>query len=282
MSHNADKDESGRELALIIVGMHKLADELFVEVDALFENGRSRLVWQPSSYGRASGLAALGHLCHHLDVLRNLSETDGDPQLSSLIARHQLETWATGACLLLGDESDTAAFLGQASRLEDFQLATRQELIGKGVLTQDWPLPKREFKGIEPDEWKYQEVFSRAAALLADANIVTGAEHLYDTIYRPLSNQLGAHPTPYVFDKYITRGALRIQVSRIPDYEGTADIGISQSTLNYVTALLMTINYAMAAAVRLEIDRQPLVQTLGRFDELRALLVTHMTLSPRT
>jgi hypothetical protein len=210
VSRKPDEEDGEPETAVIVVETHRLADELFAQVDALFENERARLVWQPSTYGRASGLAALGHLCHHLGVLRKLSETDGDPQLSSLIARHQLETWATGACLLLGDESDTSAFLGQASRLEDFQLATRQDLIGKGVLTHDWPSPKREFEGIEPDDWKYQEVFLRAAALLAKADVLTGAEHLYDTIYRPLSNQLGAHPTPYVFDKYIARGG-RIQ-----------------------------------------------------------------------
>lgn len=253
--------------------MYELADDFFVQIDELFEDWNARLAWNRTNVGRVFGLAALGHMCNYLDTLRGLSATEANPYLSSLVKRHCDECWATAICLILGDESDVNAFFGHASRMERYQLARRAELVDQGVISSDWPEPPRQFSDFESDSWSFESVFARAADLLRESEIATGADHLYDTVYRPLSNQLGAHPTAYVFDPYISRGAVLVRLSRTPVFEGTGELLHSLSSLNFVASFVTTILCAIAAAKKLDIDPDPFARTLERYEAIRRELV---------
>lgn len=262
--------------------MYQLADVFFAQVDALFENDAARLVWSPATYGRALGLAGLGHLCNYLEVLQGLSIRDEHPFISSLVKRHCDESWATGVCLYLGDESDVRNFFGQASRMEDFQLTRRQELIELGALPSVWPSPPRQFEGVDVGSWKYEEVFARAAQLLEEAGVLRGAAHIYDTVYRPLSNQLGAHPTPYVFDPYVSRGSLFIKASRVPDFGGRDTFVPRLPSLNFIASFLMAVTYALGLAQRLDVDARGFESTLATFERLRETLKPRLDSDRRT
>jgi len=262
------------EVERILGGMYQLVDDFFVEVDRFFEDWKVRLVWNRSNHGRAFALAALGHQCNYLEILKELSQGDVNPYLSSLVKRHCDEAWATSVCLMLGDESDAKNFFGNAARNEKFQLGQRRKLIEEGRLPSDWGDPTPQFENIDDGHWKFEPVFARAGELLREEEVLTGGENLYDTVYRLLSNQLGAHPTPYVFDPYITRGALYIHVSRTPNLEGLGPYVLQLSSLNFVTTFVMTIICALAAAKRLDVDPNPLGSILVRFEKLR------MELSP--
>jgi hypothetical protein len=177
---------------------------------------------------------------------------------------------------MMGDESDAKNFFGNAARNEKFQLVKRRVLVEQGKLPAEWADPPQQFKDVEDGHWKFETVFSRAGELLRQGDVVTGAENLYDTVYRLLSNQLGAHPTPYVFDPYITQGAVFIRVSRTPNLEGLGSYVVALASLNFVAALLMTILCALAAAKALGVQPDPLGSILVRFEALRVELSPYL------
>jgi hypothetical protein len=260
----------------LLVDMNDVANQLYVEVDNLFSHSAARMFYRESTYGRVAGLAALGHLCHGLVQLQQIANTDGDLQLSSLVTRHQLETWGVGMCLVLGGEEERSLFLGEARRMELTQQRERNKLIQAAVLPNDFELPPEEFSTIESKKWGYPSVFRRAAELLLESGVATGTTHLYETIYRPLSNRLGAHPTPFVFDRYFSASGNFVRIFRQPDYEGLDVLAVSRVQLNFFSSVVTATIYGVAAAQKIGADRAPfdrLMTTIERHgDDFAAML----------
>jgi hypothetical protein len=245
--------------------LHELTDRLFQAIDDVLEHPASRMVFTPDTYGRVTGLAALGHLCHGLALLRHFSENSGDPQLSSLLARHQLETWTTGICLMLGTDDDRLHFLGNARRIENIEIREREQLTKKGALPSSLPAIQEEFQDFKPYNLSMEKIFRRAATLLLESGVATGVDHLYEIMYRPLSNRFGAHPSPFVLDHYFSTERFFAQVFRVPESFEADDQPLPTVTLNFLAALLMTITYGCAAAKRLSVDDEALLQLLADY-----------------
>lgn len=255
------------QMKRLLVDMNEIANQLFTNVDNLFSAPAARMFYTESTYGRVAGLAALGHLCHGVEHLQELANTDGDRQLSNLVTRHQLETWGVGICLVLGGDEERSLFLGEARRMELSQKRERVNLIEAGVLPKGFEHPPEEFSSVESKKWGYPSIFRRAAELLLESGIATGTSHLYETIYRPLSNRLGAHPTPFVFDHYFSAAGNFVRVFRQPDYEGADVIAVSQAQLNFFSSVVTATIYGVAAAQRLGADRAPFDSLMSKINE---------------
>jgi hypothetical protein len=173
---------------------------------------------------------------------------------------------------MLGDENERVAFLGNAARMERNQVQLFRSLVEVGVLPAEWGSPQTEFDDFDSVRWNYDEVFDRAASLLQEAGLVSGSEHIYDTLYRALSNRLGAHPTPHVLDKYVDTEGAFIRVFRAPNFEGLGTFWSNLPRINFVSSFVLVILYALNAATRLEVDTRPFIDVLGRYETLRVSL----------
>lgn len=248
--------------------MDVITDNLFVCVDELLAHGAARLQYYKGTYGRVLGLAALGHLCTVLSAVRNLSDNDGDEHVSSVLTRNHFETFSVGICLLLGDERVGNLFLGSARRHELIQLAELDKLIELGAFPIDFVRPREHFADVAAKRWGINDAFKLSSELLVASGVAEGANHLYTVVYRPLSNQMGAHPSPHVFDRYFSNSGVWARVSRNPTYPLTNSLALKQTQINFASTLYMTTLYSVAAAHRLDAPRETFD---GLMDQLKEI-----------
>lgn len=199
--------ESSRQLtdddAQPLDSLIALSAQVVLEVRASLEDGRCRLTPSESTYPRIYSLAALSHECVFLDELCKLAASDSPSELLALVARHHLETWITGIYLVFGREEAFAKFRGEADRA---RLAMQNEIktmqkagglagVDASVLDDD--------SGWEPQRFAYQKVFEEVNRIGAELGLLQNAKAAYAIPYRALSNDLGAHPTFKVIDRYV-------------------------------------------------------------------------------
>jgi len=173
------------------------------EIRASFYDGRCRLIPRESTYSRIYSLAGLSHECVYLEELCKLAVSDTPSDVLALLARHHLETWITGVYLVFGREEAFGKFRGEAERS---RLAMRD---GIREMQKDGRLTDVDSSGLdnasdwEPERFVYQKVFEEVDRIGAEIGLLYNAKAAYAIPYRALSNDLGAHPTFKVLDRYV-------------------------------------------------------------------------------
>lgn len=203
-----------------------------------------------------------------LSAVRELSDRDGDEHVSSILTRNHFETFSVGICLLLGDERASALFRGNARRFELTQLAELDKLISLDLFPKDFSRPIEHFSDVKSERWDIKDAFKLSSELIVASGVAEGVHHLYTIVYRPLSNQMGAHPSPHVFDRYFSDGGVWATVSRNPTYPITNSLALKQTQINFASTLFMTTLYSVAAAHRLGAPRENLDSSMNQLKEI--------------
>lgn len=270
------RSETELEYGLI----REVVGKLFVAVDELFEESHVKMRFIPKNYAHVNGVAALGHLCHLTEALIDVAEGTNDSLRTALIIRNFIETWAVGLCLTLGNEKDVSRYFGMIAKLEEGDLAEFDALQTAGHLPPTFERPGRNFdpemfRGlgypvVTPKLWSFKSIFDRAAELLRACGLAEVGETLYRFVYRKLSNQLGGHPSPHVFDRYFDGDRVLVCYSRAPAVGGPRFDETTECIKNCWVAIQFTVIYALAIAVtkgapRTELDDlMKKAQTLGK------------------
>lgn len=256
------------------------AERLWVAVDELFEAGHVKMRFTPKNYAQVNAVGALGHLCNLTGFLINVADDSNDSLRTALIIRNFIETWAVGLCLMLGDESDVSRYLGMVAHLEETDLAEFDALQVAGHIPESFTRPARNFDPEQlrewgypvgtPKRWDFKRIFARAAELLRIWGLAETGETLYRFVYRKLSNQMGGHPSPHVFDRYFDGSRTLCRYSRIPEVGGPHYDETIECIRNCWVAIQFATVYAIAVALAKEAPRADLdnlmrdAQTFGR------------------
>ena len=234
----------------------------------------------PMNYAHVNGVGALGHLCNLTGALIDVAEGTNDSLRTALIIRNFIETWAVGLCLTLGNEKDLARYLGMVVKIEQTDLAEFDALQSAGHLPSTFNRPNRNFDPEKlrelgypvgaPKIWSFKSIFDRAAELLRACGLAEVGEALYRFVYRKLSNQMGGHPSPHVFDRYFDADRALVRFSRVPTVGGPRFDETTECIKNCWVAIQFTTIYALAVAVAKGAPRTELddlmreAQTLGQ------------------
>ncbi len=180
-----------------------LSAQVVYEVRSSLEDGRCQLIPSESTFPRVYSLAAMSHECLLLDELCKLAASDSPSELLALVARHHLETWITGAYLVLGCEEAFAKLRGEADRA---RMAMQKEIrtlqktgglagVDASVLDDDsdWELQR----------FAYQTAFEEVDRIGAELGLLQNVKAMYAIANRALSSDLGARPTFKVLDRYV-------------------------------------------------------------------------------
>jgi hypothetical protein len=192
-------DDDAQPLDTLIAMTAKVVSE----IRASLEDGRCQLIPAESTYPRIYSLAALSHECVFLEELCKLAVSDAPSDLLALLARHHLETWITGVYLVFGGEGAFAKFRGEADRarlamqneIKAMQKTGRMADVDSSALDDD--------SGWEPQKFAYQRIFEEVDSIGEELGLLRNAKAAYAIPYRALSNDLGAHPTFRVIDRYV-------------------------------------------------------------------------------
>lgn len=180
-----------------------LSAHLVSEVRASLEDRRCQLIPSEPTYPRIYSLAALSHECVFLDELCKLAASDSPSELLALVARHHLETWITGIYLVFGGEEAFAKFRGEAERARLAMQNEIKEMQKTGSLADVDASVLDDDSGWEPQRFAYQKAFKEVDRIGAELGLLQNAKAAYAIPYRALSNDLGAHPTFKVVDRYV-------------------------------------------------------------------------------
>lgn len=184
------------------------ADELVVAVRKALGDARCRLWWDEPRYARVLSLAALSHEVVYLEEIARAAHDERNSFVVGLLARHHLETWATGMYLLLGGNKALEEFIGQARLVRRTQRGNLEELRSRGQYDGDSLAEEPQLADWEEKRgWSYEQVIKAVVKLARNKGVLKRGDALYDTAYRSLSNRLGAHPAFELLEKYIDTGS---------------------------------------------------------------------------
>jgi len=246
--------------------------ELFGEVDKLFNDGATHLFYGVSTYSKVGSLSSLAHVCNLLELIRVAADESQEPTISTLLTRQLVETYGVGVCLLLGGGPSAEKYLGNAKRMHEKAIAEREVMIVEGVIPPDSPEIPAEtaFDGIATAKWNFTQSLMDAGKLLNDHDLTVGGLHLSGQLYGPLSNRLGAHPTPYVLDRYFTLPGLTTRFARIPEFKGSNFESPIEVKLNFIRSLLLSLIFTRATVHHFGLDTFEVDNLLTKFSELTA------------
>lgn len=178
------------------------ADRLSTEARRLLVSEPCRLPWDETTYGRMFSLAALSHECVLVDHMALGVRQKFPSSVMALVCRSHLETWLTGAYLLLGGQKATETFLGQTTTAHGKLRRAIEELHAAGKAT-DIQVPPLEDFDWAAQSWNFFEVARELETIGGTETLFTGALALYQVTYRSLSGSHGSHPTHAFLDSYI-------------------------------------------------------------------------------
>jgi hypothetical protein len=194
-------------LAAPLGELQAAAQTLTEEVRSRFVDPKCRLFWRESTLGRMYSLAALSHECIYLDHLSELAGRDTTPtEVLALLTRHHLETWITGLYLFEGGEEALETFLGNDARAQEALKHDIGEAQSGGSLLDIDVTRFSDDNEWDPASFRYAQVFRDVDRIGRDLGLIFNVRAVYVIAYRSMSNNLGAHPTVRVLDRYIDTG----------------------------------------------------------------------------
>jgi hypothetical protein len=184
---------------------------------------------------------------------------------------------------LYGDESDVKRYVANAKKSDLAEIASYEELRKKGAL-EGIPKPSAGFeKGVDwgfdisavvPERWSVQKMMDRAVEIAEAEGIATQADAMYGYLYRKLSNRLGVHASPYLFQRYL-RTTGEVTSFRVTPYEYAqeGEGGHKQRIKNYWASVEGTAVYARAVGRKFQVDVSGLDRIASRTYAMRNEIV---------
>ena len=164
----------------------------------------------------SQSIGALCHLMHLSKSQFDIARLGQSILLQYLIARNFYESWCAGIILLYGDDSDIRRWVANAKKGDRAEIASYKDLRRKGAL-EGVPVPSAGFEkgsdwgfdlsSVVPQRWSFEEMMDRALEIAEAEGIAIRGEAMYGYLYRKLSNRMGVHASPYLFQRYLqTKG----------------------------------------------------------------------------
>jgi len=225
---------------------------------------------------------SIGVLCHLMHCSKSQLDIARQGQsilLQYMIARNFYESWCTGVILLYGDESDVTRYVANAKAGNHAEIASFKELRKKGAL-EVVPMPSAGFENgldwgfdlsaVVPQRWSFEKMMDRAIAIAEAEGIATQGEAMYGYLYRKLSNRMGFHASPYLFQRYLrTTGGVTSFSVRPYEYAEEGEGGCKQRIKSYWASVEGTAVYAYAVGRKFDVELSGLNRLASRMYVMR-------------
>lgn len=225
---------------------------------------------------------SIGVLCHLMHCSKNqfyIARQGQSLLLQYLIARNFYESWCTGVILLYGDESDIKRYVANAKKNDRAEIASYEELRKRGAL-EGIPVPSAGFENgvdwgfdlsaVVPERWSVEKMIDRAIEIAEAEGIATQADAMYGYLYRKLSNRMGVHASPYLFQRYLrTSGDVASFRVRPYEYSQEGEGGHMQRIKSYWASVEGTAVYAFAAGRKFHVEVSGLNRLASRMYAMR-------------
>ena len=227
----------------------------------------------------SQSVGVLCHLMHYSKSQFDIARQGQSILLQYLIARNYYESWCTGVILLYGNDADMRRYIANAKKSDRAEIASYVDLRKKGAL-EGIPMPSAGFEDgidwgfdlnvVEPERWSIERMMDRAVQIAEVEGIATQANAMYGYLYRKLSNRLGVHATPYLFQRYlrITDNVTTFSV-RPYEYAQEGEDGYLQRVKNFWASVEGTAVYASAVGRRYHVELSGLNRLAPRMDAMR-------------
>lgn len=225
---------------------------------------------------------SIGVLCHLMHCSKNqfdIARLGQSLLLQYLIARNFYESWCAGIILLYGGDSDIRRWVANAKKGDRAETTSYEELSSKGALERI-PAPSAGFENgsnwgfdlslLLPQRWSFEEMMDRALEIAEAEGIATKGEAMYGYLYRKLSNRLGVHASPYLFQRYLQTEGEVTSFSVSPyEYVGEGKGGYSQRIKSFWASVEGTTVYAFAAGRKFNVEVSGLDRLASRMYAMR-------------
>jgi hypothetical protein len=229
---------------------------------------------------------SIGVLCHLMHCSKSqfdIARLGQSILLQYLIARNFYESWCAGIILLYGDDSDIKRWVANAKKGDRAEIASYKELRRKGAL-KGVPMPSAGFEdgldwgfdlsSVAPQRWSFEEMMDRGIEIAEAEGIATQGEAMYGYLYRKLSNRMGVHASPYLFQRYLQTNGEVTSFSVTPyEYVQEGERGYAQRIKSYWASVEGTAVYAYAVGRRFNVESSGLDRLASRMYAMRDEIV---------
>jgi hypothetical protein len=269
----------------LLVSAADLGSEIWAEINQMMgmvsEDLSGRMTMRDSQ-----SIGALCHLMHFSKSQFDIARLGQSILLQYLIARNFYESWCAGIILLNGDDSDIRRWVANAKKGDRAEIASYKDLRRKGAL-EGVPVPSAGFEegsdwgfdlsSVVPQRWSFEEMMDRAIEIAEAEDIAIRGEAMYGYLYRKLSNRMGVHASPYLFQRYLqTKGEVASFSVTPYEYAQEGEGGYSQRIKSYWASVEGTAVYAYAVGKRYNVELSGLDRLASRMYAMRDEIIKRL------